>query len=129
MATPLRTEQDWARQHPVPESTEEGMLLSLWNYPVAKSDLAPKHRAALDWFLSVELLGSGSTGRSKTEIYLTGHASDTGDDAANEMLSRQRAGFYHNIRSRKDRHAAILDYFRDTREGVFGNNRAVGYQP
>lgn len=91
MATPLRTEQDWARQHPVPESTEEGMLLSLWNYPVAKSDLAPKHRAALDWFLSVELLGSGSTGRSKTEIYLTGHASDTGDDAANEMLSRQRA--------------------------------------
>jgi outer membrane protein OmpA-like peptidoglycan-associated protein len=94
MATPLRTEQDWARQHPVPESTEEDMLLSLWNYPVAKSDLAPEHRAALDRFLREALGGAklgGGAVPSKTEIYLTGHASNTGDDAANEMLSRQRA--------------------------------------
>jgi hypothetical protein len=89
MATALRTEQDWARQHPVPESTEEDMLLSLWNYPVAKSDLAPEHRAALDRFLGAALLGGGAR-PSKTEIYLTGHASDTGDDAVNEALSRQR---------------------------------------
>ena len=94
MATPLRTEQDWARQHPVPESTEEDMLLSLWNYPVATSDLTREHRAALDRFLGDVLQGAkrgGSENPPKTEIYLTGHASDTGEDGANEALSRQRA--------------------------------------
>ena len=90
MATPLGTEQDWAREHPVAESTEEDMLLSLWNYPVAKSDLMPKHRAALDRFLGAALIG-GRAHPSKTEIYLTGHASDTGDTTVNETLSRQRA--------------------------------------
>jgi hypothetical protein len=90
MATPLREEQDWARQHPVPEYTQEDMLLSLWNYPVAKSDLTPEHRAALDQFLGGALLG-GSTRPSKMEVYLTGHASDTGDASVNDMLSRQRA--------------------------------------
>ena len=90
MATALQTEQDWAHDHPVPESTVQDMLLSLWNYPVAKSDLAPEHRAALDQFLGVALLG-GSARPSKTEVYLTGHASDTGDDGANMTLSKQRA--------------------------------------
>ena len=90
MATALQTEQDWAEQHPVPESTVQDMLLSLWNYPVAQSGLAPQHRAALDQFLGVALLG-GSARPSKTEVYLTGHASDTGDDAANMALSKQRA--------------------------------------
>jgi len=90
VATALQTEQDWAQQHPVPESTVQDMLLSLWNYPVAKSDLAPEHRAALDQFLGEALLG-GSARPSKTEVYLTGHASDTGDDAANMTLSKQRA--------------------------------------
>ena len=90
MATALQTEQVWAAQHPVPESTVQDMLLSLWNYPVAKSDLAPEHRAALDQFLGAALLG-GSARPSKTEVYLTGHASGTGDDDANMTLSERRA--------------------------------------
>jgi OmpA family len=90
MATALETEQVWAQQHPVPESTVQDMLLSLWNYPVAKSDLAPEHRAALDEFLGAALLG-GRARPSKTEVYLTGHASGTGDDDANMTLSEQRA--------------------------------------
>jgi hypothetical protein len=90
MATSLRTEQDWNRRHPTPEATEEDMLLSLWNYPVSKSDLTPEHQQALENFLGAALL-SGSSGRSPTEVYLTGHASDTGDDRINEALSRERA--------------------------------------
>jgi outer membrane protein OmpA-like peptidoglycan-associated protein len=90
LQTALQTERDWAQQHPVPESTVEDMLLSLWNYPVAKSDLAPEHRTALDQFLGAALLG-GRARPSKTEVYLTGHASDTGDDSSNMALSKQRA--------------------------------------
>lgn len=90
MPTALQTEQDWAAQHPVPESTVQDMLLSLWNYPIAKSDLTPEHRAALNEFLGAALLG-GSARPSRTEVYLTGHATDTGDDAANVALSKQRA--------------------------------------
>jgi len=90
----LAAEQDWARLHPVPEFTQEDMLLSLWNYPVGKADLAPEHRAALDQFLKEALQAAklgGSAVPSKTEIYITGHASNTGEKAANETLSRQRA--------------------------------------
>jgi hypothetical protein len=91
MASPLRTEQEWARAHPVPESSVEDMLLSLWNFPVAKSDLSPEHRAALKRFIATELLAVGSTTPLKTELFLRGHASDTGDENANLALSRDRA--------------------------------------
>ena len=91
MATPLRTEQDWARAHPVPESTVEDMLLSLWNYAVAKSDLSAEHRAAVKKFIEIDLLTSGSTGALATELFVRGHASDTGDESSNVALSRDRA--------------------------------------
>lgn len=91
MATSLRTEQEWSRQHPVPESTAEDILLSLWNFPVAKVDLAPEHRGALKEFLAGEFLQLRLSQSTKTELFLRGHASDTGDERANVALSRERA--------------------------------------
>ena len=91
MATPLRAEHEWARQHPVPESTPEDILLSLWNYPIAKADLAMEHRGALKEFLAGEFLQLRLSRSTRTELFLRGHASDTGDESANVALSRERA--------------------------------------
>jgi len=84
----IRVEKDWARAHPVPESTANGDELSLWNYPVAKSDLSPEHQRALRQFLESIWFGRSST---RLELTLRGHASDTGEADANEIYARERA--------------------------------------
>lgn len=86
-----KEERDWARDHPVPESTDFGMELSLWNYPIGKSDLSAEHEEALRRFLAVELMSVGSTASFRTELRLRGHASDTGDDRMNVALANARA--------------------------------------
>jgi hypothetical protein len=91
MSDARKEEKDWARDHPVPESTDFGMELSLWNYPIGKSDLSADHQQALRRFLANELLGKGSATPSKTELRLRGHASDTGDDRTNVALASARA--------------------------------------
>ena len=91
MATPLRTEQEWARQYPVPESTVEDILVSLWNFPVARTDLAPEHRAALKQFLANEFMQLTLSRATTTQLFVRGHASDSGEEPANIALSRERA--------------------------------------
>ena len=91
MGTTLQTEQEWARQHPVPESTPEDILLSLWNFPVAKTELAQEHRSALKRFLAGEFQQLFLSESTRTELFLRGHASDTGDEKANVAFSRERA--------------------------------------
>jgi outer membrane protein OmpA-like peptidoglycan-associated protein len=90
----MAAELDWARLHPVPETAEADMVLSLWNYPVGESELALEHRSAIDQFLKQAIQAAtlgGSAVPSKVEIYITGHASKSGDNAANETVSRRRA--------------------------------------
>lgn len=91
MAIPVREEQDWARHHPEPGVEVQDVVIMLWNYPVAKTDLAPKHRAALKDFLKSDFLELGLTRSTKTQLHVTGHASDTGEASANDTLSRDRA--------------------------------------
>lgn len=93
MTIPVREEQEWARRYPVPNSDTQDFVLTLWNYPVAKTDLTPEHRAALKKFLAGEFLQIQMQRARTTEtiLYVTGHASDSGEASANETLARDRA--------------------------------------
>jgi hypothetical protein len=91
MAIPVREEQEWARKYPVPNSDAVDVVLSLWNYPVARTDLTAEHRAALKKFLAGDYLKIGLTRTMDTLLFVTGHASDSGDGPANVALSRDRA--------------------------------------
>jgi hypothetical protein len=89
MAVAVLTEEEtfW-RKNPAPEFTVGGDTLTLWNYPVARTDLSAGHKAAIDRFLAIELIG-----RRPLEVVLTirGHASPTGERAANSDLALRRA--------------------------------------
>ena len=90
MATTVTTaESDWARAHPVPESSVSDNLLMLWNYPVAKSALATVHKNAIQRFLAIEWLAGPAN--ASAELTVHGHASDTGDPKLNATLARDRA--------------------------------------
>jgi OmpA family protein len=91
MGIPVREEQDWARKYPVPNSNTEDILLSLWNYPVARTDLTPEHRAALKKFLGGDFMHLTLAGTTDTMLFVRGHASDSGEADANIALSRDRA--------------------------------------
>jgi hypothetical protein len=91
MAIPVREEQEWARRYPVPIGTEEDILLTLWNYPVAKTDLSPEHRASLKKFLAGDFLQVALTRTTTSTIFVRGHASDSGEAPSNVALSRDRA--------------------------------------
>src|SRR5258708_3781191 len=91
MPISLRAEQEFAQDYPVPQVSVADSLLTLWNYPVAKSDLAPEHQAALEAFVGTPFL-AGDTGLGPLyAVNVKGHASDTGDESANVSLSRDRA--------------------------------------
>ena len=91
MTIPVREELEWARKYPVPNSNAEDIVLSLWNYPVAKTDLMPEHRAALKKFLEGDFLHIKLAGTTDTILFVRGHASDSGEGQANEAFSRDRA--------------------------------------
>lgn len=81
-------EKDWAREHPVPESSVDGNLLRMWNYPVGKSDLSTVHKQALEDFLGEEWVQAAD---SRVELTVVGHASNTGDPKLNDSLAEARA--------------------------------------
>lgn len=88
MALALLTEEErWWRAHPNPETNVSGDTLTLWNYPVARSELANPHRAAVDNFLQIEGLAEPMT----VELKVRGHASPTGENTANRNLALARA--------------------------------------
>ncbi|MCM3872023.1 MAG: OmpA family protein [Pyrinomonadaceae bacterium] len=85
----ILTEDNWAKAHPVPESSVSDDLLMLWNYPVAKPGLSTVHKNAIQRFLATEWLKGAQN--SPVELTVHGHASDTGDPKLNESLARERA--------------------------------------
>jgi len=84
-------EEKWWRDNPSPEFTPEAGTLTLWNYPVAGTELAAGHKAAIDRFLVIDLLALGSKRESETVLKIRGHASPTGEKLANLDLSLLRA--------------------------------------
>lgn len=90
MATLVLTDEEkWWREHPAPESTVSGNTLTLWNYPVARTELAAEHKTAIDSFLELERLYSPNP----LDVFLNvrGHASPTGENFSNSDLSLSRA--------------------------------------
>lgn len=85
-APSLAEERAWWREHPDPQVTRTADRLTLWNYPVAGTDLAPAHAAALRAFLQVLALAPALT---STSIEVVGHASVTGE--GNVGIARRRA--------------------------------------
>jgi hypothetical protein len=91
MAIPLKVEQEWARRYPIAEASAQDIVLSLWNYPVAKSDLSTEHRHSLKEFLAAEFLQLQLGRTTTTLLFVTGHASDSGEERSNRAISRARA--------------------------------------
>ncbi|RYC14862.1 hypothetical protein [Nocardioides zhouii] len=85
-APSLADERAWWREHPDPQVTRTADRLILWNYPVAGTDLAPAHAAAVRFFLQNMFL---SPARSAASVEIVGHASVTGE--GNDAIARQRA--------------------------------------
>jgi len=92
-AAQLSDDEKWWREHPAPESTVSGETLTLWNYPVARADLAAQHKAAIDRFLEIERLAPPPL---DVVLNIRGHASPTGETAINSDLSLTRA---QNVRT------------------------------
>jgi hypothetical protein len=92
MAIPVREEQEWAQRYPVPNADElQDLRLTLWNYPVAKTDLAPEPGGGGRKFLTGDFLELQLSRRTETQLLVYGHASDSGEASANDQYSHDRA--------------------------------------
>ena len=82
-------EVDWFNKNPEPQSFEVGDELTLWNYPVAKADVAPAHEEAIKRFASIGFIAN-STDHEPMDFDVRGHASVTGAESANRDLAQRR---------------------------------------
>lgn len=83
-------EVDWFNQNPEPQSSEVGDELTLWNYPVAKAEVAPAHEEAIRRFASVGFIANSSE-HEPMDFDVRGHASVTGAESTNRDLAKRRA--------------------------------------
>ncbi len=81
-------EQAWWTANREPQVTQTADRLVLWNYPVGRTELAGTHAAAVRSFLHVFFLAPELTGNA---VAVCGHASATGEAAANVALATGRA--------------------------------------
>jgi hypothetical protein len=84
-------ERKWFREHPEPQidDTKEDEL-TLWNYPIAKEDLASAHDDAVREFGGPGLFAS-TPEHPQVEFDVRGHASVTGAEKDNQDLALRRA--------------------------------------
>lgn len=87
----------WYRENPDPQSTptlenlkEGDDILTLWNFPVAKADLGPAHRAVLEKFAAPGLIAE-TLEHPRMDFDVVGHASVTGTEQSNVDYAQQRA--------------------------------------
>lgn len=85
----LSEEEKWWREHPSAEFDSNESTLTLWNYPVNKTELVQRHKQAIDRFLSIERLREGAA--LEVELSIRGHASPTGERWNNSELAVRRA--------------------------------------
>ena len=83
-------EGDWFKRNPEPQSSATRDELTLWNFPVAKADLAPAHEEAIRRFAGPAYIAS-SPENPAMEFNVRGHASATGAERANQALAQRRA--------------------------------------
>jgi outer membrane protein OmpA-like peptidoglycan-associated protein len=80
----------WYRENPEPKWSEDRGELTLYNFPVAKADLAPAHVKAIEDFGAPALLPE-SPQHPRSDFVVRGHASTTGSEESNKTLAEERA--------------------------------------
>src|SRR5215207_11023934 len=83
-------ELKWHKDHPQPMWSEDDVSLTLYNFPVAKADLAAAHVKAIEDFGAPALLSESPT-HPQADFAVRGHASTTGSEQSNESLALKRA--------------------------------------
>ena len=84
-----RAEREWADRNP-PQSEVDRGVLTLWNFPVGKADLAPEQVQAIEDFAKGALIQE-ALGHPQSDWVVLGHASLTGTDESNQGLAQRRA--------------------------------------
>jgi outer membrane protein OmpA-like peptidoglycan-associated protein len=84
-----REEREWAERNP-PQSDPDPGVLTLWNFPVGKADLAPEHVKAIEDFVRDALIQE-SRERPQSDWVVLGRASVTGKEQSNQSLAQRRA--------------------------------------
>src|SRR5215212_10217206 len=83
-----QVEGQWARTNPQGQAEQApNGALALWNFAVGSAELKPEHEAALRAFVRVRLLPV----RTQTSFVVSGFASRTGAEGANDALAVRRA--------------------------------------
>lgn len=83
-------ERESFEDFPEPQSFEDRGELTLWNFPVAKADVAPAHVKAIEEFAAPALLPE-SPEHPRSDFEVRGHASATGVEQSNQRLAQRRA--------------------------------------
>jgi hypothetical protein len=83
-------EVDWFTRNPEPQSSQSGDVLTLWNFPVAGTRLAPAHEAAVRLFAGEGFIANSSD-HDSMEFAVVGHASASGAEGSNKQLAQKRA--------------------------------------
>lgn len=83
-------ERAWFKANPDAQVTKTTDRLVLWNYPIGGTALASGHAAAVRAFLQTQALALARE-QATTTIAICGHASTSGEAAANASLARSRA--------------------------------------
>jgi hypothetical protein len=82
-----QVERQWALANPGGEAEQSpNGALALWNFGVGGTELRPEHEAALRGFIGTRLMA-----RTRTSFVVSGYASQTGSEPANEALAEGRA--------------------------------------
>ena len=84
------SEGEWFVNHPGARILEAGDQLTLWNFPVAKADLADAHVEAIEKFAQEGFIAN-STEHQPMDFRVRGHASISGAESTNLDLALRRA--------------------------------------
>lgn len=85
-----REEREWAERNPPTSDPPDRGVLTLWNFPVGKADLAPEHVEAIEAFVKDALIQE-TREHPQSDWVVLGHASVTGTEQSNESLAQRRA--------------------------------------
>jgi hypothetical protein len=83
-------EVDWFTRNPEPHSSQSGDVLTLWNFPVTGTKVAPAHEEAIRRFAGEGFIAS-SPDHEPMEFAVVGHASASGAEGSNIRFSQKRA--------------------------------------
>jgi outer membrane protein OmpA-like peptidoglycan-associated protein len=85
-----REEREWAERNPPTSDPPDRGVLTLWNFPVGKADLAQEQVEAIEAFAKDALMQE-TREHPQSDWLVLGHASVTGTEQSNDKLAQRRA--------------------------------------